>query len=367
MKFSCSRQELSEALNNVTRAVAAKTTHPAMEGVLIVAEDDRLTLSCYNMELGITTYMEAHIVENGSIVLNAKLFFDMVRRLASEKVEIECDEKLITKIRGGAAEYNIIGIEAEEFPQLPAVDEKINFTIKQETLKSMIDQTIFAVAVNDFKPVHTGSKFIIKDHVLSVVSVDGFRLAIRQEQVTYGDELDFIVPGKSLSEVAKLLEGDEEMLIALSQKHIIFRIGRYDVVSRLLEGDFIDFRSSIPASSNTVVEVKVRDFLNSIDRTSLLINDRLKSPIRLSIGNGEIKISCSTALGKISDVVECDIKGDPVEMGFNNRYLLEALRATGCDKVKMVINSPLAPVKIQPMEGESFLFLVLPVRMKADI
>lgn len=367
MKFSCSRQELSEALNNVTRAVAAKTTHPALEGVLIIAEDENLILSCYNMELGITTYMPAHISENGSIVLNAKLFSDMVRRLPSERVEIECDEKCITKIRGGAAEYNIIGIEAEEFPALPTVDEKINFTIRQDTLKSMIDQTIFAVAVNDFKPVHTGSKFIIKDHVLSVVSVDGFRLAIRQEQVSYGDELDFIVPGKSLSEVAKLLEGEEEILIALSQKHIIFRIGRYDVVSRLLEGDFIDFRSSIPASSNTVVEVKVRDFLNSIDRTSLLINDRLKSPIRLSIGEGEIKISCSTAIGKISDVVECDIKGDHVDMGFNNRYLLEALRATGCDKVKMVINSPLAPVKIVPMEGESFLFLVLPVRMKADI
>ncbi|MBQ4117731.1 MAG: DNA polymerase III subunit beta, partial [Oscillospiraceae bacterium] len=207
MKFSCSRQELSEALNNVTRAVAAKTTHPALEGVLIIAEDDRLTLSCYNMELGITTYMPARISENGSIVLNAKLFFDMVRRLASEKIEIESDEKFITKIRGGAAEYNIIGIEAEEFPALPTVDEKINFTIRQDTLKSMIEQTIFAVAVNDFKPVHTGSKFIIKDHVLSVVSVDGFRLAIRQEQVSYGDELDFIVPGKSLSEVAKLLEG----------------------------------------------------------------------------------------------------------------------------------------------------------------
>lgn len=367
MKFSCSRQALSEALNNVTRAVAVKTTHPAMEGVLIVAEDEILTLSCYNMELGIKTYMPAHISENGSIVLNAKLFTDMVRRLATEKIEIESDEKFVTKIKGGAAEYKIIGIEGEEFPAIPNVDEKIHFTIKPETLKSMIDQTIFAVAANDFKPVHTGSKFIIKDHVLSVVSVDGFRLAIRQEQVGYGDELDFIVPGKTLSEVSKLLEGDEEVLIALSRRHIIFRVGAYDIVSRLLEGEFIDFRSSIPANSNTVVEVKVRDFLNSIDRTSLLINDRLKSPIRLSIGDGEIKISCSTALGKISDVVECDIKGEPVDMGFNNRYLSEALRATDCDKVKIIINSSLSPVKIVPMEGESFLFLVLPVRMKTDI
>ncbi len=364
MKFSCSRQELSEALNNVTRAVAPKSTHPALEGVLIFAEDQNLRLSCYNMEMGITTYMQANIHENGSIILNAKLFSDMVRRLPTERIEIECNDKYITTIKGGLAEYNIVGLDPDDFPALPTVDEKINFTMPQETLKSMIDQTIFAVAVNDFKPVHTGSKFVIKDHVLSLISVDGFRLAIRKEQVSYGDELDFIVPGKTLAEVAKLLEGDEEVLVALTQRHIIFRIGVYDVISRLLEGDFIDFSSSIPKTEATVIEVKVRDFLNSIERTSLLINDRLKSPIRLCIEDNEIKISCATALGKISDIVECNMKGEKVDMGFNNRYLSEALRATGCDTVRIVINSALAPVKISPMEGEEFLFLVLPVRMR---
>lgn len=366
MKFSCNRAELSEALNNVTRAVAVKTTHPAMEGVLIVAMEDTLTLSCYNLEMGIKTYMNATVHEEGSIVLNAKLFFDMVRRLPSDLIVIEVDDKYITKIKGGAAEYHIIGIDPEEFPALPTVDEKIHFSMKQDVLKSMIEQTNFAVAANDFKPVHTGSKFIIKDHVLSLVSVDGFRLAIRQEECSYHDEMDFIVPGKTLAEVAKLLDGDEEILIALTQKHIIFRIDEYDVISRLLEGEFIDYKSSIPASATTEVEVNVRDLISAIDRTSLLINDRLKSPIKLSIGGGEIRISCATALGKINDVVECETKGDPVEMGFNNRYLSEALRATECDKVRVMINSPLSPVKITPLEGESFLFLVLPVRMRTD-
>lgn len=368
MKFSCSRADLSEALNNVTRAVAVKTTHPAMEGVLIVAIEDTLTLSCYNLEMGIKTYMDATVHEEGAIVLNAKLFFDMVRRLPSDLIVIEADEKYITKIKGGAAEYHIVGIDPEEFPALPTVDEKIHFTMPQNTLKSMIDQTIFAVASNDFKPVHTGSKFIIKDHVLSLVSVDGFRLAIRQEACSYHDEMDFIVPGKTLGEVAKLLdsEKDEEILIALTQKHIIFRIDEYDVISRLLEGEFIDYKSSIPASATTEVEVNVRELIAAIDRTSLLINDRLKSPIKLSIGGGEIRISCATALGKINDVVACETKGDTVEMGFNNRYLSEALRATGCDVVRIMINSPLSPVKITPLEGDSFLFLVLPVRMRTE-
>lgn len=366
MKFSCNRSELSEALNNVTRAVAVKTTHPAMEGVLIVAMEDSLTLSCYNLEMGIKTYMDATVHEEGAIVLNAKLFFDMVRRLPSDLIVIEADDKYITKIKGGAAEYHIVGIDPEEFPALPTVDEKIHFTIKQDVLKSMIDQTIFAVATNDFKPVHTGTKFIIKDHVLSLVSVDGFRLAIRQEECSYHDEMDFIVPGKTLGEVSKLLSGDEEILIALTQKHIIFRIDEYDVISRLLEGEFIDYKSSIPSSATTEVEVNVRDLIAAIDRTNLLINDRLKSPIKLSIGGGEIRISCATALGKINDTVECETKGDSVDMGFNNRYLSEALRATECDKVRIMINSPLSPVKITPLEGDSFLFLVLPVRMRSD-
>lgn len=367
MKFSCNKNELSETLNNVTRAVAVKTTHPALEGVYIKTCEDKISLSSYNMELGIKSSIGAHIFEEGAIVLNAKLLVEMVRRMPSDIVEISCDEKYGTKIKSGNTEYNMIGIKPEDFPELPEVDEKIKFTIKQDTLKSMIDQTIFAVATNDFKPVHTGSKFFIKDHELTVVAVDGFRLAIRKEKVSYGDEMEFIVPGKTLSEVSKLLDGENEILIALTQKNIIFRIGAYDVISRLLEGDFIDFTSSIPTQENTVIEVKVRDLLNSIERANLLINERLKSPVRLEISSDEIKVSCQTALGKVNDIVECKITGPSADMGFNNKYLSEALRATECDMVKMVVNSALAPVKIVPLEGESFLFLVLPVRMKADI
>lgn len=367
MRITCNRSDLSEALNNVTRAVAVKTTHPAMEGVLLDAENGYLTLSCYNMELGIKTKIEAHIIDEGAIVLNAKLLVDMVRKLPCENIEIETNEKFITKIKSGATEFNIIGINSADFPILPEVDEKINFSIEQNRLKSMIDQTLFAVAVNDFKPVHTGAKFIIEDKILSVVAVDGFRLAIRKENVNYNDYLEFIVPGKSLSEVSKLLNGEDQILVALSQKNIIFRIGNYDVVSRLLEGDFIDFKSSIPTSENTVIEVKVRDLLNAIERTSLLINDRLKNPIKLSIDEGEIRISCTTPLGKINDVVECSMKGEKTEMGFNNKFLYETIKATESDKVKLIVNSALAPVKIIPMEGDSFLFLVLPVRMKTEI
>ena len=367
MKIICNRNDLSEALNNVTRAVATKSTHPAMEGVLVRAEEGAISLVCYNMEMGIRTSMEAKVAEEGAIVLNARLFFDIVRRLSSETIEITCDERLQTEVRGGAAEYRIVGIDAGEFPELPEVDGSASITFKQDTLKSMIDQTIFAVAVNDFKPVHTGSKFIFENGEATLVSVDGFRLAIRREPTDYPDELSFIVPGKTLGEVSKLLDGDGDVTLELSGKHIVFLIGGYSVISRLLEGDFIDFRSSIPQTSATVVTVGVRELLESIERTSLLISERLKSPIRLSVLKDEIRLSCATALGRVNDTVSCEMQGEEVEMGFNNRYLLEALRATGCDKVRLVINSPLSPVKILPMEGDSFLFLVLPVRMKSEM
>ncbi|HPR39393.1 MAG TPA: DNA polymerase III subunit beta [Oscillospiraceae bacterium] len=367
MKIICNRNDLSEALNNVTRAVATKSTHPAMEGVLVRAEEGAISLVCYNMEMGIRTSMEAKVAEEGAIVLNARLFFDIVRRLSSETIEITCDERFQTEVRGGAAEYRIIGIDAGEFPELPEVDGSASITFKQDTLKSMIDQTIFAVAVNDFKPVHTGSKFIFENGEATLVSVDGFRLAIRKEPTDYPDELSFIVPGKTLGEVSKLLGGEGDVTLELSGKHIVFLIGGYSVISRLLEGDFIDFRSSIPQTSATVVTVGVRELLESIERTSLLISERLKSPIRLSVLKDEIRLSCATALGRVNDTVSCEMQGEEVEMGFNNRYLLEALRATGCDKVRLVINSPLSPVKILPMEGDSFLFLVLPVRMKSEM
>lgn len=367
MKIICNRNDLSEALGNVTRAVAAKSTHPAMEGVLLRAEGGALSLVCYNMEMGILTSMEARIAEEGAVVLNARLFFDIVRRLSSETIEIACDERCQTEVRGGAAEYRIVGIDADEFPQLPEVDGSASISFKEDTLKSMIDQTLFAVAVNDFKPVHTGSKFIFANGEATLVSVDGFRLAIRKEPTDCPDELSFIVPGKTLGEVSKLLGGEGSATLELSGKHIIFRIGGYSVISRLLEGDFIDFRSSIPQASATVVTVGVREMLESIERTSLLISERLKSPIRLSVLKDEIRLSCATALGRVNDAVPCEMQGEEVEMGFNNRYLLEALRATGCDKVRVVINNPLSPVKILPMEGDSFLFLVLPVRMKSDI
>lgn len=368
MKITCERNALFEVISNVSRAVSPKSTLPALEGVLLKAQDQCLYLSGYDLELGMSSSIPARVEEPGEIVLTAKLFVDMVRRMAGETVSIETNAKMLTQIHCGLTEFTILAIPAEEFPELPQLGDSAQVQIPQNILKSMIDQTLFALATNDAKPVHTGSLFELSEGMISVVSVDGFRLALRRQSLACEEDLTFVVPGKTLSEVSKLLSADDDSLVELesTHKHIIFQIGGYSVVSRLLEGEFLDYKAAIPPASGTVVTVNKREFSDSIERTSLLISDRLKSPLRVKFEEEVIQMSCSTAIGKAYDELPCQRKGDGVEMGFNNRYLLDALRASDCDEVNLIINGPLSPMKIVPVSGDHFLFLVLPVRLKAE-
>ena len=365
MKFSCSRPELYEIVSNVSRAVSGKTSLAVLEGILIRAKGDTLSFLGYDLDLGISAQMSAQVEEEGEIVLSAKLFVDMMRRMNGDTVTVRTDEKYLTEIKSGATEFTILGIPSDEFP---VVQEEQSISLPQHLLKSMIDQTLFAISTNDSKPVHTGSLFQLEAGELRVVSVDGFRLALRREKVSAEGTAQFIIPGKTLSEMNKLLSDDEEeqTRLYLSRKHVVVQIGQYKVISRLLEGEFLDYKAAIPEGSKTTVTVEVRPLIDSIERTSLLISDRLKSPLRIHFGEGQIKMSCSTAIGKAYDQLECRMEGDEVEIGFNNRYMLEALRATGCDQVNLLISGPLAPMKVVPLEGDSFLFLILPVRLKSE-
>ncbi len=367
MKFTCSRQQLNEAVLNVQRAVSTKSSVPALEGILLKAEENQITLCGYDLELGMTTNVEAQVEEKGSIILSARLFGDIVRRLPSETVSLAADTKNITVIKSGPADFSIVGIPAEEYPELPSVNGETSIKIAHNVLKSMIRQTIFAVAESDAKPIHTGTLFELEKNRIRLVSVDGYRLAIREETAQCGEEISFVVPGKTLSEVLKLLGDDEEELeILIGRRHIIFRVDKYCVISRLLEGEFLDYKAAIPGSSSTEILVGTRSFIDSVERVSLLITDRLKSPLRCLFEDDEIKVSCSTSIGRANDQLDAKITGSNVEMGFNNRYLLDALRNSEGDEVKIQLNGALSPMKNLPREGDSFLFLVLPVRLKSE-
>ncbi len=370
IQLTCDRQQLVEAVSNVQRAVSSKSSVPALEGILLKAESDGMTLCGFDLELGMTTRLSARVSEKGSVILSARLFSDIIRRMPGDLVKLTVDDKNVTTIESGASEFSIAGMGAEEYPELPSVSGVGEFQIPNGLLKGMIRQTIFAVADSDAKPIHTGTLFELSGGKLRLISVDGYRLALREETLsTEGseEELSFVVPGKTLSEVMKLLPEDEDSAgIQVGRRHILFTIGNYTVISRLLEGEFLDYRSAIPSACQTEVKANTREFINSVERVSLLITDRLKSPIRCVFGEDSIHLSCSTAIGRANDQFSASIEGAGLEMGFNNRYLLDALRNTEGDEVRIQLNGPLSPMKIMPPQGDSYLFLVLPVRLKAN-
>ena len=303
----------------------------------------------------------------GSSFCAATLSPRHLRSLPSDTVSIEADERLTCRIKSGDAEFTLIGIAAADYPELPSVESGFPIVLDSETLRDMIRKTIFATAENDVKVVHTGVRFEIGANQIRLVAVDGFRLAMRNEEIDYdGEEKIFVAPKKALNEVVKLTGGEETIALNVGKRFIVFEIGSYRIVSRLLEGEFLNYRAAISGKVTGTVRVNTRLLIQSIERTSLIITDRTKSPIRCVFDEDMIRISSTTALGTAHDRVPCKSEGEHMEIGFNNRYLLDALRVCDADEVLVKIGSPILPILIVPTEGEDFLFLVLPVRLKTE-
>ena len=365
MKISCLRSDLQTAISNVSRAVSAKSTIPALEGVLIKAYGGSLEVSGYDLEIGIVTTIEASIAEEGEIVVSARLFNDIIRKLPEEIVNIETDERMITYINSGSADYQIVGINSTEYPELPNVDEISALTVNSEILKNMIRQTVFATSDNMAKPIYTGSLFEIKDGLFRIIAVDGFRMAIRQENVETDIEAKFVVPGKTQNEILKLItDPKKDVSVIVGQRHIIFKIENYSIISRLLEGNFLDYK--MPPAASTEFVINTRILASSVERMALLTNEKIQSPVRCSITSDEIKLSCSTAVGRANDMIPVQVIGNDMEIGFNNRYLLDALKNADTDEVKVLLNGSLQPMIIRPVNGDSFTFLVVPMRLAAE-
>ena len=356
MKFSCEKALLQAAISTTSRAVSPKSSIPALEGILLEAGSD-LRLTGYNLETGIRTIVPADIREEGTLVLGARLFGEIVRKLPDD---IKC----------GMSEFNILGTDPEEFPELPTVEYQNSLILPQSRLKAMISQTLFAVSDNESRPIHTGSLFEVDSEGLTIVSVDGYRLALRHESIDKkegAETFSFVVPGAALSEVEKICSDvDEPASVTQGARHVMFKVGDTMLVSRRLEGEFLAYRQAIPSNNTIHVEGETRALLSSIDRVSLIISDKLKSPLRCVFDSNLLKISTKTAIGDAYD--ECPLSGDGggLEIGFNNKYLMDALKAAPADKVRLELTTGVSPCVILPTEGEeNFLYMVLPVRLKA--
>ncbi len=368
MKFSCEKALLQAAISTTSRAVSPKSSIPALEGILLEAGSD-LRLTGYNLETGIRTIVPADIREEGTLVLGARLFGEIVRKLPDDIVTFQ-SENYMVNIKCGMSEFNILGTDPEEFPELPTVEYQNSLILPQSRLKAMISQTLFAVSDNESRPIHTGSLFEVDSEGLTIVSVDGYRLALRHESIDKkegAETFSFVVPGAALSEVEKICSDvDEPTSVTQGARHVMFKVGDTMLVSRRLEGEFLAYRQAIPRNNTIHVEGDTRALLSSIDRVSLIISDKLKSPLRCVFDSNLLKISTKTAIGDAYD--ECPLSGDGggLEIGFNNKYLMDALKAAPADKVRLELTTGVSPCVILPTEGEeNFLYMVLPVRLKA--
>ena len=368
VRFSCEKALVQQAVAAVSRAVAAKSSIPALEGILLECGEG-LRLSGYNMQTGIRTTVEAAVSEAGHIVLNARLFGEMIRRLPDDMVTFEADDKFNVKLNCGDASFELPGLSADDYPELPEVDDQFSVTLEQRTLKAMINQTSFAVSVNEARPIHTGALFEITDQGLTMVAVDGFRLAIRREPLEKidGGAFSFVAPGSALNEVEKICEdSDNLMTIIQGKRHLMFETGSTQLICRRLEGEFLDYRNAIPRNNPISILVDTKAMLNSLDRVSVVISEKLKSPVHCIFDDGRVYLSAKTGNGEAKDICPVEGDGQGLEIGFNNRFFMDALRYAPAEKVKMELNTGISPCIMTPVEGEeNFLYMVLPVRLKA--
>lgn len=370
MKFTCDRQALLQAASTAARAASPKSPIPALEGLLLEAsERGKVRITGYDLKTGIVSETEAHVPESGAIVVNARLFGDIIRRLPGDQVTITVGAAAATaRIECGDTAYDIVGTQAIDYPALPVPDGQTALLIHGPTLRDMLSQTIFAVSDNESRPALTGALLETEGETLTIVAVDGFRLALRREKLEKETEnMVFIVPGTALHEVERIISAAEaeEVSIIVGDKHITFKMGDTLLISRRLEGEFIDYRRAVPKDGRFSLSVSRRELEQAVDRVSLIISDKVKSPVRCIFSDDHVSLLTISAYGRASD--ECGISGEceKMEIGFNNRYLLDALRAAPAENLTMCVTSPIQPCVIVPEdpEDDSFQYMVLPVRL----
>ena len=369
MRFTCEKSMLSAGLNIAGRTVAQKSSLSVLEGILCRAGHG-ISLTGYNMETAITYQVEAEVTEPGQCILPARLFGDIIRRLPEGPVTVSVDDNFKVAIRAGYSSFNISAESAEDYPELPDVNSGRPIRIPQSALKELISGTIFAVSENQGRPIHTGVKFEVEETAVSAIAVDGFRLARRtwHPEAPTGRTLSFVVPAASLKEVEKILtDAEENAAFTLGPKHILFEIGATTLVCRLLEGDFLDWRKVVPTNCPVRLCAYVSDLASSFERVGLMVSEKYKSPVRCIFSDNVLMLRTTTTIGEAQD--RCSIAGDgkELEIGFNVRYLADALRVIPGEQVMLELTNGLSPIVLTPAEDKhDFAYMILPVRIKSN-
>ncbi len=366
MKFIVERAKLLETVLKLQSVVGSKTSMPVLEGILISAEQGKITLIAYNLEMGIKKEIYAKCEEPGDIVIPAKLLADILRKMSDVQVEISADSKLNCNIKCGEATFDIMGMAATDFPEIPSVSSDNSFKVDGKVFASLKKGTAFAAAQNEgAKPILTGINISLNDGFIQFVAIDGYRLAIKKEKIENQNNFEFTVTGKALNEVVKLIDDEsEDIEINVSNRLIGFNINGYTFISRLLEGDFVNYQKTIPTENKQRVVVNTRDLINTIERVSLLISESFTTPIRCYFNELNVVFTCATSVGRATETFNLKLEGENFEIGLNSHYLLDVLKAIEDEQIQILFNGPNAGVLFLPVDDDNFKYMIMPMRLK---
>lgn len=364
MKFVCEKNKIQEAISIVQKAVTGKSPMQILEGIYIEAFNGIVTFIGSDIDLSIETKIEADTIESGKIVVDSKIFGEIIRKLPNAEVQIETIENNSIKITCQKSIFNLIHMNADDFPSLPSINENMIFSVPQGILKNMIKGTSFAIAQDETRPILTGILFEVKDKMLNLVALDGYRLALKSEFLDTDNTINAVIPGKTLNEVAKILEETEEIVnITFTTNHILFNLGNTKIISRLLEGEFIKYNSIIPQEYSLKVKVKKQELQNCIERASLMAKEGNSNLIKLDIQEEVMVITSNSQLGKVREEISIELQGEILQIAFNSKYLLDVLKIMESEEIVMELTSGVSPCIIKNVEEIGCKYLVLPVRL----
>ena len=363
MKLVCSKSNLLNGVQIVSKAVPNKTTMSILECILIDATRNEIKLTANDMELGIETVIDGDIIKKGQIALDAKILLDIVRKLPDNDVTIETNDSFKTNITCEKAKFTIIGKSGEDFSYLPSIEKIDSILVSQFTLKEVVRQTIFSISDNDNNKLMTGELFEINGNELKVVSLDGHRISIRKIQLKESyPSRKVVVPGKTLSEVSKILSGDtdKDVSIFFTGKHIVFEFDKTTVVSRLIEGEYFRIDQMLSSDYETKVTINKRELLECIDRATLLVKEGDKKPIIINITNEMMELKINSTVGSMNEEINISKQGKDIMIGFNPKFMIDALRVIDDEQIDIYLVNPKAPCFIKDSE-DSYVYMILPV------
>ena len=370
MKIVCYKDTLLKALNSVIKGVASKTTNPILEGILIQTNDNQIRLTTYDMELGIEYIIDSDVKQQGSTVVNAIMFSEIIRKLPDTEIYITLNENNLLEIECEGALYKLTTMNPDEFPELPKIEVENSIDLEQNMLKNMIKRTIFAVSTEENRQIFTGCLFEVENNKLNVVAVDGFRLALRSIYLPVKvSDFKAVIPGKTLNEINKILSDSfENIKIGIAKNQALFEMENCKIVSRTLDGEFLNYKSVIPNTWETRIRVNKNNLQDSFERISLIsassIEKEKKYPVKVSVDIGKIIISCTNQTGEAKEEIFISTEGKNIEVGFNPKYFLDALKAIDDEEVFVEFGTSISPCLIKPIENNEYVYMILPIRLK---